>query len=114
MIAILTVPSVGRDMGFDWFGAGTLPEGAEQDLNELFGAHLGRPETKLRMLRNLVVGIDAREVLDQSLARLAVEALGIALLAHGERRVDEDLDEVAVAEELAREPTLRPERGDER
>src|SRR5678815_3923475 len=46
--------------------------------------------------------------------RLAVEPLGIARLADLERRIDIDLDELALLEQLARHPPLRAERRDER
>ena len=46
--------------------------------------------------------------------RLLVEALGVALHADLDRRVDEDLDELAVADQLARHAPLGAERRDER
>ena len=46
--------------------------------------------------------------------RAFVEALRVALLGHRERRVDEDLEELALREQLARHPPLGAERRDER
>ena len=51
---------------------------------------------------------------DQPCPRLAVEALGVARLADLERRIDIDLDELALLEQLARHPPLGAERRDER
>ena len=47
-------------------------------------------------------------------ARLAVEALRVALLGDRERGVDEDLDELAGLEQAARQLALAAERRDER
>ena len=53
------------------------------------------------LLGRLVGRIDAGEVLELAAPGLLVQALGIALLGDRERRVDEDLDE------LARRPAAR-------
>src|SRR3546814_4792858 len=44
---------------------------------------------------------------------LGVQALDVTLFGDFQRRVDEDLDELAVLEQLARHPPLCPERGNE-
>ena len=56
-----------------------------------------RVDPDLRRLGRFVRRVDAGEVLDLAAARLLVEALRIALLGDRERRVDEDLDELALA-----------------
>ena len=65
-------------------------------------------------LGRLIGRVDAGEVLQLALPRLAVEALGIASFALGERRVDEDLHELVALQALARQPSLGAERRDER
>ena len=66
------------------------------------------------MLRRLVGRIDAGEVLERAAVRLGVEALGIAAPAFRDRRVDEHLDELAVADEIADHAPFGAERRDER
>ena len=51
--------------------------------------------------------VDAREVLQLALARLRVQALGIALLALGDRRIHEYLEELARPNKLARHAAAR-------
>ncbi len=65
------------------------------------------------MLRRLVGRIDAGEVLERAAVRLGVEALGVAAPAFLDRRVDEHLDELALADEIAHHPPLGAERRDE-
>src|SRR3954453_21959786 len=47
------------------------------------------------MLRGFVRTVDPGEVLELARARLGIEALGIALLRFAERRIDENLEELA-------------------
>src|SRR3546814_5675419 len=70
-------------------------------------------EYQLCILGRLVFGVDAGEVLDQPGTGLGVQALDVTLFGDFQRRVDEDLDELAVLEQLARHPPLCPERGNE-
>ena len=57
-----------------------------------------------------VGAVDAGEVLELARARLLVEALHVARLGHGERRVDEDLDELALGQHRADHLALGAER----
>src|SRR5688500_9282944 len=54
----------------------------------------------LRGFRWFIGGVDAREIRQLAAAGLAVQALGIALLGLCQWRVDEDLVELAVAQQL--------------
>ena len=51
-------------------------------------------DRNLRILRRLVRRADARELGDLALARLLVQALGVALLGLLDGDVDEDFDEL--------------------
>ena len=73
----------------------------------------GGIQPDVRLERRLVGRVDAGEMLDLARPRLLVEALRVALLDDVERRVDEDLEELAGADQLARHPPLRAERRDE-
>src|ERR671917_2214183 len=57
------------------------------------GIPVGRREAQIWVLGRLVRVVDAGEAPDLPRAGLGVEALGVAGLAHLDRRVDEDLDE---------------------
>ena len=61
----------------------------------------------------LVRRVDAGEVLQLAPPRLLVEPLGVALLGHAQRRVDEDLDELSLLDEGPDAAALALERGDE-
>ncbi len=58
--------------------------------------------------------VDASEILELAATRLSIEPLGVAGFGDRERRVHEDLDELAVLEERASHPALALERGYER
>ena len=60
------------------------------------------PDHDVRLLRRLVSLVDAREVLDLAGQRFLVEALGVAFDAGGDRRVDEDFDELALGADFPR------------
>ena len=62
--------------------------------------------------RRLVGIVDAGEALDLAAAGLGVHSLGVALLAHLERRVDEHLDELIGAHHVAHIVAGRPVRAD--
>src|SRR5262245_53813375 len=76
------------------------PQLGEYALGERFGLRLAGIELELGPFGRLVGGIDAGEIGDQPGARLAVETLGIARLAHLERGIDENLDELARVEQV--------------
>src|SRR5579859_1201741 len=61
-------------------------------------------------LRWLVGGIYAGEVLDLAGARLAVQALGVALLAYLDGRIQENFDELARLQQLAHQTAVGTER----
>ncbi len=64
-------------------------------------------------LRRLIGLIDAGEILDLACKRPLVEALGIAR-DHGlQRRLDVNLDELALRGRIAHKPAFGPERRDE-
>src|SRR5581483_7746979 len=88
-----------------------------QEMDDLVGEHfrivLARGKGQLRIERRLVGRVDAGEIVQIAAPRLAVEALGVALLANVERRVDEDLDELALLQDVARHLPLSAERRDE-
>src|SRR5262245_14855892 len=90
------------------------PQLGEHALGERFGLRLAGIELELGPLGRLVGGIDASEIGDQPSARLAVETLGIARLAHFERSIDENLDELASIEQVTGHAPLRAEGRDER
>ena len=71
-------------------------------------------EHQLRRFRRLVGRIDAGEIGNAAGARLGVQALDVALLAHFQRRIDEHLDELAGREQVAGHPSFAAERRDER
>ena len=60
-----------------------------------------------------VRAVDAGEILELAGPRLGVKALGVALLRLGQRRIDEDLDELALRKHLAHHVALGAERRDE-
>ena len=86
--------------------------------NDQFGGVLrrigDRVDPDLGVFRRLVGRIDAGEVLEVAAPRLLVEALGVPLLGHAERRVHEHLAELVLLHQLARQPPFRAERRDER
>src|SRR3982751_5048612 len=61
----------------------------DDEIGSLLRAHRRRVDADLRLLRLLIGAVDAGEVLELAGARLRVEALGVALLGFGERRIDE-------------------------
>ena len=73
----------------------------------------GGVEDQLGLLGRFVGGVEAREVVDESLARLGVQALCVTSHADLERCVDVDLDELAWFQHLAHGSTLCAERRDE-
>ncbi len=66
------------------------------------------------IFRRLVGLIDAGEILDLAGKRALVEALGVARDAFIERGIDENLDELALRQQLAHHAPLGAERRDER
>lgn len=86
-------------------------------LDGLGDVDLVRLDVDLRRHGGLVRRADARELLDLAGARLLVQALRVALLDDGDRRVDEDLDEgkgrVVLRVQLARQLAVRNVRRDE-
>src|SRR5215472_10535749 len=84
------------------------------EIGGLLGAELGRVDADLGMLRRLVRGVDAGEVLELPAAGLAIEPLDVAAFGHGERRVDEHLEELPRLEQGAGHAPLGAERRDER
>src|SRR3954466_13881881 len=100
-------------------GAGSLDHAtAVQVGHDCFGGLLGRGgggvDSQVGILRRLVGGVDAGEVLQVAAPRLLVEAFWIAPLGHVERRVDEDLDELPLAQQRPRHLSLRTKGRDER
>src|SRR5262245_60256141 len=91
-----------------------LPELFEHHLGEGFWRGLAGVELELGILGRLVERIDTGEIGDEAGAGLAVEPLGIALLAHFKRRIDIDLDELSLLEQIPRHAPLGAERRDER
>ncbi len=68
----------------------------------------------MRGLRRLVGRVDPREARQRAAAGLPVQALGIALLGHGQRHVHVHLDEIPGREQRLRRGALGPERRDQR
>src|ERR1017187_6772902 len=85
----------------------------DDPLGGLLGADARGIDVDLGPLRWLVGRIDAREMAQFTGARLAVQALGVALLRLYECRVDEDLNELSGGHQRAREAALGAVRGDE-
>src|SRR6185312_10512228 len=91
-----------------------LPERSDDAPGSILGRARAGVDDDLRALRHLVGRVDPGEVLDLALEGPGVESFGIALLADLERRIHVDLDELALADELAHHAPLRAEGGDER
>src|SRR5262245_38261830 len=79
----------------------------------LLDASLARVDRELGLEWRLVRCRDAGELLDLAGARLLVEPLHVALLAHLDGTVDEYLDEVARPQKAADLIAVRPVRRDE-
>src|SRR5690348_4755280 len=77
------------------------------------GRHLCRVDADFGVLRLLVRAVDAGEILELAGAGLGIEALGVALLGFGERRIDKDLEELALGNHPPDHVPLGPERRDE-
>jgi hypothetical protein len=82
------------------------------DFAEMIDVRRAGAAEALAHLRRLVGAVDAGEVLDLAAAALRVEAPWVALLGDLERRVDEDLDELALAESVAGPVGARPRNGE--
>src|SRR4029078_8925049 len=65
------------------------------------------------MFRWLVRAVDAGKVLELAGARLGINSFDIALLRFGERRIDENLEELALRNHPANHVALSPERRNE-
>src|SRR6185437_12109488 len=86
-----------------------LPERGHDALRRVFRRPRARVDDDLRTLWRLVGRVDAREVLDLALQGARVEPFRVALPADLERRIDVDLDELALGNELAHHAPLRAE-----
>src|SRR5215213_274467 len=86
----------------------------EDQLRVRFGRVGHRVDDEFGAERRLVRVVDAREVLDPTLAREGVHALRVARLADLQRRVHEDLEETFVAEHRAALVARRAVRADGR
>src|SRR5512138_1174506 len=80
----------------------TAPELDEHRLGQRLGIAASRVELELGLLGRLVKRVDAGEIADQPRPRLTVQTLWIARLAHFERRIHEDLDELSIVQQVAR------------
>jgi hypothetical protein len=89
---------------------------ADELLNDEVGrfvrTHRGRIDAQFSIFGRLVRAVDAGEILELAGARLGVEAFDVALFGFGERRIDEDLEELAFRDHLPHHLSLRPERRD--
>ena len=88
-------------------------EVVQNALGHLVGGFLGGVQMQFRCLGGLVGRVDAGEVGDLAGARLGIQALDVARFGHGQRHIDEDLDELARREAFARHAPLGAERRDE-
>src|SRR5690242_12389932 len=86
-----------------------LPQRGDDALGNFLRGALAGIDDDLRVLRRLIRGVDAGEVLDLAFEGAGVETFRVALLADIERRVDVDLDELAVADQLAHHAPLGAE-----
>ena len=69
-------------------------------IGHLVRLFIERPQMNLRLFRRLIGRVEAGEVLDRAGLGLGVQALGIAPHAFLDRRIDKDLDEFAVADQI--------------
>src|SRR4051812_14320196 len=87
---------------------------AFESVYHLLGRFAERLEVDFGVQRRLIGRIEPGEVLDRTAQRALVEALRVAPGAFLERRVDEHLDELALAHDRAGEVALGAKRRDER
>src|SRR6185312_16072862 len=85
----------------------------DDQIRRFLGTHLRRVDAHLGMLGRLIRAVDAGEILELAGPRLGVEALRVALLGLGERRIDEDLEKLALGEHPPHHVPLGSERRDE-
>ena len=77
--------------------AGLAEQSRGDQLGRFLRAHPRRVDPDFRRFGRLVGAVDAGEIGELAGARLGVEALGVARLGDGQRRIDMDLDELAGA-----------------
>src|SRR5436190_5454369 len=92
----------------------TLFQPGFESVYHLLGRFAERLQVDFGVLRRLIGRIEPGEVLDRTAQRALVEALRVAPGAFLERRVDEHLDELALAHDRAGIVALGAERRDER
>src|SRR6188768_1187592 len=92
------------------FGIVALAKPCFESIYHLLGRLAECSQVDFRLFRRFIRRIQPGEVLDLAIPRLGVEALGIALGAFFERRIDEHLHELARRHDLAREAPLGAER----
>src|SRR3546814_2880216 len=78
----------------------------------LFGCHLRRVDVDFGVLGRLIRAVDPGEVGKLARARLFIQALDVARLGLGQRRVDVHLDELAVRKHPPHHLALGPKRAD--
>ena len=70
----------------------------DDQIGSLLSRHLLSVDAQLRRLRRLVRRVDTSEILQLTTARLAVQALDVPPLRLGQRRIDEDFEELTLGE----------------
>src|SRR3546814_11717952 len=74
----------------------SLQQFPDDEFGCFFGAHLRRVDANFGGFGRLIRSVDAGEVLELAFPRFLVEALDVALLVLGQRRVYLNLDELAL------------------